>query len=47
MRLSGDVLEEAGYLTVGFLGEVKASDDDLGVTGFQMALKALRLDGIT
>lgn len=44
MCLSGDVLQEAGYLSVEFLGEVKAGDDDLGVTGFQMALKTLRLD---
>lgn len=47
MRLSGEVLWEAGYLSVEFLEEVKAGDADLGVAGFQMALKALRLGGIT
>ena len=45
MHLSGDVLEEVGYLSVEFLEEVKAGDTDLGVLGFQ--LKAWRLDGIT
>lgn len=45
MHLSGDVLEEVGYLSVEFLEEVKAGDTDLGVIGFH--LKAWRLDGIT